>query len=256
MANDKTYIASCSFGKDSLATILLALEHGEPLDHVVFCEVMFDHERGISGEIPEHIEWIYGTAIQRLRAMGLTVDVVHSKMDYLYLFTKSVASGKYAGKIYGFPLGGKCFINRTCKVAPIRKYLAEIASGCRRVRKNIVQYLGIAIDEPERLARCTGNKVSLLAKYGYTGQMAKELCGRHGLLSPIYETGTRGGCWFCPNAKIRHFCNLLRNHPELWRELVELSHTPNLCSYGFKYGMTVQDVERRMDWNERQLELF
>ena len=48
--NDRpTYIASCSFGKDSLATILLALEHNEPLDRAVFCEVMFDHERGISG---------------------------------------------------------------------------------------------------------------------------------------------------------------------------------------------------------------
>ena len=36
------HIASCSFGKDSLATILLALEHGEPLDEAVYCEVMFD----------------------------------------------------------------------------------------------------------------------------------------------------------------------------------------------------------------------
>ena len=43
----KLYIASCSFGKDSIATILLALEHNEPLDRVVFAEVMFDHERGI-----------------------------------------------------------------------------------------------------------------------------------------------------------------------------------------------------------------
>lgn len=50
-----TYIASCSFDKDSIATILLALEHDEPLDRVVFSEVMFDHARGISGEIPEHI---------------------------------------------------------------------------------------------------------------------------------------------------------------------------------------------------------
>lgn len=48
-----TYIASCSFGKDSIATILLALEHDEPLDRVVFSEVMFDHARNISGEIPE-----------------------------------------------------------------------------------------------------------------------------------------------------------------------------------------------------------
>lgn len=39
--NDRpTYIASCSFGKDSLATILLALEHNEPLDRAIFCEVV------------------------------------------------------------------------------------------------------------------------------------------------------------------------------------------------------------------------
>lgn len=41
-----TYIASCSFGKDSIATILLALEHDEPLDRVVFSEVMLDQLRG------------------------------------------------------------------------------------------------------------------------------------------------------------------------------------------------------------------
>ena len=38
------HIASCSFGKDSLATILLALEHGEPLDEAVYCEAS-SHER-------------------------------------------------------------------------------------------------------------------------------------------------------------------------------------------------------------------
>ena len=37
------HVASCSFGKDSIATILLALEHGEPLDEAVYCEVMFDN---------------------------------------------------------------------------------------------------------------------------------------------------------------------------------------------------------------------
>ena len=40
--DNPAYIASCSFGKDSIATILLALEHGEPLDAAVFSEVMFD----------------------------------------------------------------------------------------------------------------------------------------------------------------------------------------------------------------------
>ena len=38
-----------------MATVLLALEHNEPLDEILFTEVMFDHARNISGEIPEHI---------------------------------------------------------------------------------------------------------------------------------------------------------------------------------------------------------
>ena len=58
------FIASCSFGKDSLATILLALKHREPLDEAVYCEVMFD--RNISGEVPEHRDFIYGTAVPAL----------------------------------------------------------------------------------------------------------------------------------------------------------------------------------------------
>ena len=41
--DNPAYIASCSFGKDSIATILLALENNEPLDRAVFSEVMFDH---------------------------------------------------------------------------------------------------------------------------------------------------------------------------------------------------------------------
>lgn len=69
------YIASCSFGKDSIATILLALENNEPLDRVVFVEVMFDHSRNISGEDPEHIEWVYNVAIPKLESMGVKVAV-------------------------------------------------------------------------------------------------------------------------------------------------------------------------------------
>jgi 3'-phosphoadenosine 5'-phosphosulfate sulfotransferase (PAPS reductase)/FAD synthetase len=86
----KMHIASCSFGKDSIATILIALEHNEPLDRAVFSEVMFDHSRNISGEIPEHIEWVYSTAIPRLEEMGIKVDVVKAEKDYLHFFTNAV----------------------------------------------------------------------------------------------------------------------------------------------------------------------
>lgn len=99
----KIHIASCSFGKDSIATILLALEHNEPLDRVVFAEVMFDHEREISGEIPEHIAWIYSTAIPKLESMGVKVDVVKAKKDYKSFFSNAVGGGGIKARFMGFP---------------------------------------------------------------------------------------------------------------------------------------------------------
>lgn len=148
-----------------------------------------------------------------------------------------------------------CIVNRECKLKPIKRYYKQW-----RENYDIVQYIGIAADESLRLARLGDGKVSLLAKYGYTEQMAYDLCKSRDLLSPIYETRSRGGCFFCPNAKIREFAHLRKHHPELWEELRALSKTPNLCSYGFKYGKTLQEVEREMDAleyiSEKQLKLF
>lgn len=241
------YIASCSFGKDSIATILLALEHNEPLDRALFSEVMFDNKCGISGEIPEHINWIYDFAIPQLASMGVKVDVVRSEKDYVWFFQNAVrCKGKYQGKLYGFPIGGKCIINRELKLGPIRSYL-------RQFDNEIIQYVGIAADEPLRLARLKGNQVSLLDKYGYTEGMAKELCQKYNLLSPIYKTGNRGGCFFCPNSGFSAFKRFREQHPDLWNSLLQLAKTPNLCSYGFKYGMTLEEVNAKLDSMEKGL---
>lgn len=255
MNKPKKYIASCSFGKDSIATILLALENNEPLDRVVFSEVMFDHEKGISGEIPEHIEWIYNTAIPRLDGMGIKVDVVRAAKDYKWFFTNQLRGGCYKGKYYGFPIGGMCVINSDCKMKPINDYYKQFIEDY-----DIIQYVGIASDEKRRLKRLKGNQVSLLDKYCHTEMKAYDLCKGFDMLSPIYENGTRGGCWFCPNGKLRQFIAIRRDHPEMWEEFRALSRTPNLCSYGFKYGKTLQEVEREMDlkeWKDKyQLKLF
>lgn len=145
----KIHIASCSFGKDSIATILLAIENNEPLDRVVFSEVMFDISRGISGEIPEHIEWIYSTAIPKFEQMGVKVDIVRADTDYTYWF-HHIPNGKYKGKKEGFLIGGMCKLNSMCKVRPIKQYYKQFADF------ELVKYIGIAIDEPERLKRLRG----------------------------------------------------------------------------------------------------
>ena len=151
----KIHIASCSFGKDSIATILLALENNEPLDRVVFSEVMFDISRGISGEIPEHIEWIYSTAIPKLEQMGVKVDIVRADTDYMYWF-HHIPNGKYKGKKEGFLIGGMCKLNSMCKVKPIKQYYKQFADF------ELVKYIGIAVDEPERLKRLRGGEFRCL----------------------------------------------------------------------------------------------
>lgn len=82
------HILSCSFGKDSIATALLALQHGEPLDELVYCEVMFSEE--ISGELPEHNRFIdkqqYVSPVE-LREHFWNVFIV-DELAELYNFTQ------------------------------------------------------------------------------------------------------------------------------------------------------------------------
>jgi hypothetical protein len=151
-------------------------------------------------------------------------------------------------------MGGHCVVNRDLKIKPINDFYRSFG------KRPIVQYVGIAIDEPIRLKRLKtkGNRkqISLLAKYKYTEKDAMRMAANYGLLSPIYENGTRGGCWFCPNCRIQRFCEFRKKHPDLWGRLRELSRTPNLCSYGFKYGKSLQEIEAIMDAQDAQLCLF
>lgn len=240
----KIYIASCSFGKDSLATILLALEHNEPLDRVVFAEVMFDHKKGISGEAPEHIEWIYNTAIPKLESMGVRVDVVRAKKDYVSLCRQVLKSGKNKGRCYGVQNSRPCYANSDLKIAPIRQYLNKLKKDY-----DIIQYVGIAVDEPKRLDRLRDtNKVSLLEKYEYTEQMSMEKCEEYNLVSPCYLTDNRGGCFFCFNASIDRYINMRRNYPLYWEAFKNLYKETE--SPSFKYNKTLEEVERQMDTKE------
>lgn len=89
------HILSCSFGKDSIATALLALQHGEPLDELVYCEVMFNEE--ISGELPEHNRFIHETAIPYFEQRGIPTRVLRSEKTYLSCFYHVVTRGKTKG---------------------------------------------------------------------------------------------------------------------------------------------------------------
>ena len=228
------HVVSCSFGKDSIATILLALEHGEPLDEAVYCEVMVDNST--SGEVPEHQAFIYQAAIPALEKLGVPVRVLRSEKTYTSVFMGKVTRGPKKDMIRSFPVCGKCYVQRDCKMHPIRQYQKTLPS-------NTVQYIGIAKNEPQRLARLGGNQVSLLEKYGYTEDDAKQLCKQAGLLSPVYEFTDRGGCWFCPNAKLSELRHLYDHHPDLWQKMMRLQIVPGKVTEKFNRSQTFADID-------------
>ena len=233
---ERKYIASCSMGKDSLASILLAKEHGEPLDEAVYCEVMFDKD--ISGEVPEHRDFIYNTAIPRLERMGVKVVVLRSEQTYVGLFTGRITRGPKKGMVRSFPICGRCAVQRDCKVRPIERYKKTLPP-------ETVQYVGIAKDEQDRLLRLDGSqKISLLEKYNFAERDARKLCLRAGLLSPVYEFTDRGGCWFCPNAKKAELCHLYDHHPDLWARMLALQAIPGKATEKFNRTQTFADIDK------------
>lgn len=243
-----------SGGKDSTASIILCHELGIPIDGVVMSEVMFDHKRGISGENPKHIKWVYEVAIPIIeQVLGFKVYVVRDKSDYMQEFHCLVKGSKKHpernGKKRGFFIGGMCLGNDRLKMRPLRKFIA--AHG-----KEVEQIVGIAADEPKRLARLKKGRRSVLAENGIVEDMTYGMCRKYNLLSPTYDDKARGGCWFCPNQNAREFATLKKEYPELWEELRTMAETPNLVSKGFRYSKTFWEVEREVNAINAQISFF
>ena len=57
-------------------------------------------------------------AIPKFQEWGFTVDVIHSETDYLDIFFHVISKSRNGnnGKMRGFPLSGRCTINRYCKL--------------------------------------------------------------------------------------------------------------------------------------------
>lgn len=237
-------VAMFSGGKDSSATIIIMRELGITPDLVVFSEVMFDNSRGISGELPEHLDFIYGTAKPLFESWGCRFEVVRSAKDYITLCNERIMRSKYPeriGKKRGFCIANRCAVKRDLKVRAAQKWLKS------NVQEPYIQFLGIAADEQNRIASMEKNCRSILNEQGVTESEALQIAERNGLLSPIYDNGRRGGCWFCPNAPYCEFARLKKNFPDLWNELAELDKIEERVSPYFKFNETFTDVDEKAD---------
>lgn len=236
-------IFNLSFGKDSMATLLLAIEQGIPIDHVMYCDIRFSDE--ISGEHPLMAEWI-PKAEERLKDLfGIKVEHAYSGVSFEEQFYKVKEKGNHIGDIYGFPYSIGAWCNDRLKLQAIRKYYSQF--------ENIQQFVGIAYDEPIRWERMKKKETdkrkyrSLLVEQKLTEQDAMSICRRYGLLSPMYGVDGifRGGCWFCPKQCNADLYSLWKNYPEYYQKLVELE--PYSPHNKFKPDGNLSDYAKRFE---------
>lgn len=228
------YIASCSFGKDSLAMLIKIKELGLPLDEVIYCDIRYDNN--ISGEMPLMAEFI--PKAEKILKDRFNIEVKHitSKRTFKEQFYTIKKRGKHIGNNYGFPYVVGSWCNSRLKIEPIRNYLKSFD-------EPIIQYVGIAYDEPKRYERLNHDThIAPLYDLKITELEAMEICREHNLLSPIYDTSFRGGCWFCPKQRLSQLKYIYDNYPILWNELRELQ---NDSFNSFRVGKTIFDLEER-----------
>jgi 3'-phosphoadenosine 5'-phosphosulfate sulfotransferase (PAPS reductase)/FAD synthetase len=239
-------IFNLSFGKDSMATLILAAEQGIPIDRVMYCDIRFNNE--ISGEHPLMAEWI-PTAERILKErFGITVEHTFGK-TYLEAFYTVKKTGRFSGKIYGFPYIRGAWCNHILKLNAISKYLSQFK------KQTITQFVGIACDEPRRWERMKAKENSrkkyrsLLVEQNLTEQDAFRICKKYGLLSPLYKSNDsifRGGCWFCPKQCSADLYSLWKNYPDYYQKLVDIENDSRIINK-FKPDGNPSDYAKRFE---------
>lgn len=201
------YICSLSYGKDSIVIPEICKRHGLPLDRIVHVEIMATPT--IHSDLPPMLEFKKKADAIIKERYGIEVEHIHAPKSYEEYFYSKTLKGKNKGNIYGFPMVRGAWCNSRLKLSVLNRFN----------KPDIIQYIGICADEPERLARLTGNKRSPAAEFGYTEADCQKIAEELGLLSPIYTDAQRGGCWFCHNQSVDQLRKLRKNYPEYWKLL-------------------------------------
>ena len=164
---------------------------------------------------------------------GITVEHVRSKWTYERQFYEKFKRGVRVGEIYGFAMTTNPWCNDRLKSGVLDSLKPS----------DVVKYLGIAADEPNRFHSLTETKRSPLVEAGWDEAYCRKWCEENDLLSPIYTTAARGGCWFCHNQGVDQLRLLRRNYPEYWALMLKWDKDSPVS---FKPdGRTVHDFDAR-----------
>ena len=224
------YIASVSFGKDSLAMLLRLLEENKPLDEVVFYDTGMEFEAIYN--IRDKIKPL-------LKSKGIKYIELKPKCKFCYKMFSKPVKARNGTTHYGYSWsGGRCRWGTTEKLVALEKYC-----------KGAVEYVGIAIDEPKRLEKeRKGNKQFPLAEWRMTEKDCLQYCYDNGYNwledgIDLYSILDRVSCWCCANKNLKELKNYYLYLPKYWQKLKDLQSRTDRPFKNNKY--TIFDLEEK-----------
>ena len=161
--------------------------------------------------------------------------------DYL-MFEHIKTKGKRQGKAgYGWATMWCRWCTTTLKQQVINKF-------CRTLSEPCINYIGVAADEPKRLAKKTKGNTFPLADWNITEAAALAYCYERGFdWGGLYKHFDRVSCWCCPLKNLRELKTLWRYYPELWAELRQMDEQ---AFNQFRADYSVAELERKFEKEE------
>lgn len=206
------YIASCSFGKDSLAMLLLILEKNKPLDEVIFYDTGMEFQA---------IYNIRDTVVRLLKEKGIKYTELKPKFPFEYVMFEKPVKHRNGTISKGYSwCGGRCRWGTTEKNTIIKKYLKE------NYNDDYKEYVGIAYDEPNRI-KDDNKKIYLLYDLKFTEKDCLRYCYSKGYSweedgIDLYSILDRVSCWCCANKNLKELRAYYKYLPTYWNKLKEL----------------------------------
>ncbi len=169
------YIASVSWGKDSLAMLLRLIENGRPLNEVVFFDTGMEFQAIYS---------MRDAVLPMLKQKGIIYTELRPAKPFLYTMLEKPVKGRERTG-YGW-CGGLCRWGTTEKLKALDRYAKS---------KFATVYVGIAADEPQRIYRLEEYKTSPLATlWGMTEADCLAYCYARGFCWVEDGGGARSDC--------------------------------------------------------------
>lgn len=207
---DKHCIASVSWGKDSLAMLLVLIRDGYKLDEVVFFDTGMEFDA---------IYDVRDQTLPMLKAHGIKYTQLKPKDPMWWSMFARPVKKRGTNEIhkhgYGW-CGGSCRWGTTEKQRALDRYAEEL---------DAYVYVGIAADETSRLEKEKNPyKLHPLADLGMTEADCLSLCKEHGYTwtqegVPLYDILDRVSCWCCRNKNQKELRAIHDHLPDTWRRL-------------------------------------